>query len=507
MDFDIQYWESLKKAALLGTDRGRLPGQMLRALAESGVSNRLPPQQIVLEGAALFHQLSRTAAAPEVFTGSLPPAPGETGQRYAGRRAAYHLQLILEGRFRPALPEFIRLLVEKKRAFPPESLPSLLEQALTDPLFWRTIEPAVGPVGHWLIGRHPHWRALTPGGPWSTGTAIERRRLFAHLRQTDPGRAMRLLSDDWPQLGFREQVDFLDLLEPTLGPADEPFLEARLDNRRREVRRRAADLLARIESAALPQRLFGKLNRYLRISEDERLQVELPDHFDATLLRDGITEKSPPGQPAGRREGWLLQMLARVPPAWWTEAFTNDPAECIRLFLQAGRQELWLTALGEAALRYRDAEWMEALLLYWEENDREGPWKNSLPEQLMDALSAEAFHRLALQLLRRRGRLPGAGSLTAHLLSRSRHAWPEQLSVLFIRSLQQWLAELPPFQSAPPAYRAQLEAAAYHSDPGLLDQLRRGWPLQAPSWRLWEKEVETFLNTLMFRREMQRSLE
>jgi hypothetical protein len=92
-------------------------------------------------------------------------------------------------------------------------------------------------------------------------------------------------------------------------------------------------------------------------------------------------------------------------------------------------------------------------------------------------------------------------------LSRGRHDWPEQLSVQFIRALKGWLAEQPPFQFATPAYRAQLETAAYRSDPGLLDQLRRGWPLQAPSWRLWEKEVENFLNTLMFRREMRRALE
>lgn len=507
MDFDIQYWEAIKKTALLGTDRGRLPDRVLDVLAEYGVSNKHAAQQLVLEGAALFHQLSRTAAAPETFTGSLPPARRETEQRYLDRRSAHHLQLILEGRFRPALPEFIRLLVEKERQFPPESLPALLEQAMADPVFWRTIEPAIGPAGRWLIERHPQWRELTPAGPWSAGTALQRQRLFAHLRQTDPAQARQLLSADWAQLDFREKAGFLDLFNPALSPADEPFLETCLDDRRQEVRRRAADLLARLEEAALPQRLFRALNRYLQVGEEGNLQVELPAELDEALLRDGITEKPAAGQKVARKEGWLLQMLARIPPTWWNDAFGTDPAGCIRLFQQAGRPEPWLTALGEAALRYLAPQWMEALLLHWEESGHEGPWKDSLPEQLMDALPAAAFNRLALRSFRRHGRLPEAGSLAAHLLSRGRHDWPEQLSVLFIQALKQWLAEQPPFQFNRPVYRAQLEAAAYRSDPELLDQLRRGWPLQAPSWRLWEKEVENFLNTLMFRREMRRALQ
>ncbi len=507
MDFDTQYWEAIKKAALLGTDRGRLSGRVLHALYERGVSKTHPAQQLVLEGAALFHQLNRTAAGPEAFTGSLPPAPRETEQRYLDRRSAYHLQLILEGRFRPALPEFIRLLVEKERQFPPESLPALFEQALTDPAFWRTIEPAIGPAGRWLIERHPQWRELTPAGPWSTGTSLQRQRLLAHLRETDPAQARELLSADWAQLDFREKAGFLDLFEAALSPADEPFLEACLDDRRQEVRRRAADLLAHLEEAALPQRLFKTLSRYLQVGDDGTLQVELPADLEAALLRDGITEKPPAGQKTGRKEGWLLQMLARVPPARWTEAFKTDPAGCIRLFQQAGRPVHWLAALGEAALRYRDPAWMEALLFHWNESGLEGPWKDSLAEQLMDALPADAFARLALHSFRRHGRLPEAGSLAAHLLSRGRHDWPEQLSVQFIRALKWWLAEQPPFQFATPAYRAQLEAAAYRSDPQLLEQLRRGWPLQAPSWKLWEKDVENFLNTLMFRREMRRSLE
>ena len=104
MEFDQQCWEALKKAALLGTDRVQLPDRVQAILTAQGISPALPPQRIVLEGAALFHQLRRTATAPASFSGTLPPAPAAEERRYLERRSAYHLELILEGRFRRALP-------------------------------------------------------------------------------------------------------------------------------------------------------------------------------------------------------------------------------------------------------------------------------------------------------------------------------------------------------------------------------------------------------------------
>jgi len=510
MDFDIQFWEALKKAALLGTDRGHLPDRVRDQLRENGISSMHSPQRAVLEGAVLFHKLSRAAAGPEPFTGVLPSAPSASAHRYITQQSAYHLQLILEGRFRRALPEFIWLLVENGRQFPPESLPALFGQALAEPAFWRSIEPAVGPVGRWLIELHPHWSELTAKeevAQWSTGSRAQRQNLFARLREENPEKARSLLASDWDRLDFREKVALLDRFEAALALADEPWLEKCLDDRRQEVRQRAADLLARLSQAALPQRVFQALKPFLSLNEAGDLQVTLPDRLEPAWRRDGIAEKTPDSYRVGRKEGWLLQMLARVPPASWAEVFERDAAGCIHLFAGAGQAVPWLRALAEAAWRYHDNEWMEALLTYWSAHDLEQAWKNDTGERLIDALSGEAFNRVALRALRHSGRLPGAGSLIVLLLERGRHAWSEQLSVQFIRALQEWLAELPSFGATLPAYRAVMEATAYRSDPELIDQLRRGWPLPAPAWRQWEQEVENLLNTLMFRREMRRAFD
>ncbi|WP_204336314.1 DUF5691 domain-containing protein, partial [Proteus mirabilis] len=90
---------------------------------------------------------------------------------------------------------------------------------------------------------------------WTERTPAERRAAFAAFRRRDPAAARAAL-----EAGFRgEKADMrqalVSALDDGLGEADEPFLEACLDDRASGVRGAAQNLLPRLPGSRLAQRM------------------------------------------------------------------------------------------------------------------------------------------------------------------------------------------------------------------------------------------------------------
>ena len=502
-------WNDLLKNALIGTERGRLSEKTTAALSELGVRTDLPPEQVLLEGAALVYQLRRTSMKLSAFTGELPAFSDDDASKRTGPKTSHHLKLILDGRFRFALEEFIQLLVRNGYLLPRESLPALLEQSLTDNDLWRDIQPAVGPLGKWLIDNNPRWQTLSSevnAGNWLTGLPSERRKIIAHLREEAPDEAIKLLERTWEQEHYKDKVDFLHLLFRNLSDSDEPFLERCLDDRRKEVRRQAADLLAHLPGSRMVSRFIRQLDDWVIPEGDDSLALNLPEKFPDWNRRDGIEELRPEYRDVLPPEGWFLQMASRIPPDYWRRRFTLEAPACIRLFSTLKIQRSILQALAEAAFRYDDEEWTEAILLHWANDPDDSLWKTFLTDGWMEKITAPVFNRVTLDHFNRFSTLPGPESICGRLLSLSAHSWTEALTLAFVKSFQDWLADWPGLSSPPRFAQLYLKAAAYKSAPQLLDRVRKGWPMQSRAWPLWEGEVEQFLNTLLFRKEMHRAI-
>ena len=102
--------------------------------------------------------------------------------------------------------------------------------------------------------------------------------------------------------------------------------------------------------------------------------------------------------------------------------------------------------------------------------------------------------------------LPEEHSPADLLLRSSNHPWNDELAILFINKLRKWiLGESSRWGGW--HIRKTLKEAGYLISPTLFSQLSRGWPVDAPIWSGWQKDVEAFLSILHFRKMMIEELE
>ncbi len=390
-------WQALVTASLIGTERAvvppvQIPGRPTGDDAAAG-SSRSDPADVLLSRAALLTAARRAGRMPD-HAEPLPVAgldPRPVVSPAAGRRLAR----ILGGEHPDLLTEWLTAVVIRGLRPPAELLPALLDRARrvsqADPDVRRLAAQAGGARARWLAGLNPDWafaagepgqaRTREPGqDAWRLGDAGQRRGYLSALRAADPGAARDLAAASWDQASAGERGMFLSVLDADrtggtgttgqtgttgLSLADEPLLEAALDDRADDVRSWAAYLLTAVPGSALGQRMADRARHCLRIERGPRgtrLIASPPAECDAVMRRDGIA----PGPGAGRsqladRTRLMLEVVARTPLGTWTHAFAMPPATIVTV-----RSGDWapvlFTGWSRAAIAQRDQDWMAALI-------------------------------------------------------------------------------------------------------------------------------------------------
>lgn len=90
------------------------------------------------------------------------------------------------------------------------------------------------------------------------------------------------------------------------------------------------------------------------------LEVILPESCDKAMSRDAIESKVIHN--LGEKAGWLLQLLANVPPSFWCSTWKTNPDQLIQVVNHSDWQSLLITGIAIAALRHQDLDWAEAIL-------------------------------------------------------------------------------------------------------------------------------------------------
>jgi len=293
----VSTWQDLVTASLLGTERTAVP-----LVAVPGVPTPADapgdPAAILLDRAALL-TVARRGGRPAERAEPLPatePDPAPTVSPAAGRRLAR----MLGGEPPDLLAEWLTAAVTRGRRAPAYLLPALLDRARrvtpADPELRLLAAKAGGSRARWLAGLNPDWTFVTaharPGDDaWRLGDAGQRRGYLTALRAHDPGAARELIAGNWDAAGPDERVMFVNVMAGGLSLADEPLLEAALDDRSAWVRKMAADVLAALPGSALAQRMAERAGRCLRLDRGIR---------GTRLFRS-------PGQPVER---WLAKAAA-----------------------------------------------------------------------------------------------------------------------------------------------------------------------------------------------------
>ncbi|KAB2345140.1 DUF5691 domain-containing protein [Actinomadura rudentiformis] len=408
-------WNEHVTAALLGTQRR--PAPVLADHPATGQTAQEPAEQAgrLLDQAALLTVQRRAGHRPsgaamggldtaglgtgEAGTGQsaaagapalIAPAPAEDVPA-ASDAAAGRLARILRGEQIRVLPEWLEAAAANGLRVPARLLPELLEKGRSDRMLRPAIVRAAGRRGVWLALQNTDWAYLVGagddpgGGPdvWQTGTRNQRVAHLIRLRGTDPAGAREALRETWAKEPAPDRAAFLATFEHGLSADDEEFLEEALEDRGKDVRQLASDLLARLPGSAYGRRMAVRARecvrpevRTVRGRRQTWVVVEAPHEHDEDMARDGVpfhpTGSFAPGGraggPVGARAGWLREILARTPLTTWTELFGQPPMEIVCLPVAdavdrdaRGARDVHI-GWARAALRQRDAEWARALL-------------------------------------------------------------------------------------------------------------------------------------------------
>jgi len=436
----VEVWQEALKIALIGTER-QAPTSLASAEPLSRLAAEWKPEEKernLLRASGLLTAYRRAGFRP-VQSGESLPLPAEADEKPVVPGVLMQdLMAMVGGQYREALPEWLQLTSEQGWRFPEEHLVELLDFGHGHPELRAALLPLLGMRGRWLAAQNPDWHyalqfslfeieneweseAATEEAEnvWQTGTKEERVALLHRLRRSDPSRARALVESTWKQDVPAERAEFTATFIAGLSMEDEPFLETALDDKRKEVRTAAQDLLARLPESRFCQRMWERLrplvqlqtseavapqqegqgglwNRFRALvtpksvaSSDKIIVVALPQLCDKAMIRDGIEAKSPVSG-VDEKTWWLRQMLERIPLALWSREWQRPPAAIVA----ANRSEEWSRTLLDTwtrALRQdRDPEWAAALFAVWcEQIPNSMPsdivWKETLPPDIFEA--------------------------------------------------------------------------------------------------------------------------
>lgn len=482
-------WDELVAGAVLGTER-RPPAPPEsadpRVNALLAAIDWADAEGALLAGAAalaLYREAGRRAAR-DTEPPPVTAAP-ETRPR-CGAPAGDRLAELLDGHHRALLPEWLRTADARGLRAPEELLPALLELARWQRDLRELVVAVAGERGRWLARINPDWAyaaaaADRPERDWATAPRDARPLLLTRLRRADPAVARELLERSWPTEAAADRAALLDALGEGLSMADEPFVEAALDDRRKEVRRAAAGLLTRLPQSRLAGRMADRLRPLVHAegTARKRLVADLPAEVDAAMARDGIVAKPPAGD--GERAWWLRQLVAAAPLSFW--AAWGTPSDVIRLGSRADAAELLLAGWCSAAVTQRDARWAAVLHGATGDPDLVSVLDRPQREQLAQAMLAD-----------RRTPVPAALAV----LGNCTPPWGRELSGAVVRLVARLLADT---GAAPDTYRLReagprLAAAV---DPEVADDAAQA--LAATGQAGWSARVaSTFVELVTYRR-------
>lgn len=509
----MQLPEILHKAVLAGTSR--VPFD-----AASGVAPAL--QALAAQAGSL--PLWQAVAAQDLWQrAGFQPTGGTEAPAAAGtddecpRAAEEMLQLLMRGIQAGLLPTWLSLAQARGVAVPHACLVPLLEQAAAKPGLRAKLLPVLGARGRWLVAQHPEWAAkfasvaddaATVEAAWNTGSPAQRAAALRAMRAADPCAALANLQSGWAQEPPENRAALLPALEQGLSLADEAFLETALDDRRKEVRSAARELLSILPGSQLGARCAARLGALFTLQPGALpvLELALPEACDKAMKRDGVGSENP--HALGEKQCWIFNLMQCVHPGHWTDRWGLTP-EQVLLVLGASdfRNALLHGLLHAIGLSARAGaagvvDWFAAV--HTTKVNLAASFSYGLARHAM-ALPPQDRERVMhawLESAEGKG-VAAALGLAEQMASQGGTQLSPAVSRLMLVRAQQMMRD-----KQAPGYNTKqaFDAMAALLDITELDYLEHGWP--APEWAHWDnwrQQVDGLKEALRFRSTLQRS--
>ena len=366
----------LLKVAVLGTAQGKADEVVATGTPVDALVARVPEvsreRRVLLEAGGLA--ALRRAAAVRELAPALPATAPRDVSPVAAPALASMLRAMLLGDHAELLPEALAGLGRAGLRLPEELLPLALDRlpAKLRPL----LLPVLGERGRWLAAARPGWAWACVGVSaealprdadqrWETAGASERLQLLGLARRFAPARARTWIAEGWKDERAEQRLAWVEALEAQLTDADTECLRTALTDRSALVKVAAARLLWKLPKSEVARSVRERADRLLDFRPERgELVVELPpEKYEKSWLGEGIVETPPSG--VGRRQWWLAQLLAAVPPNRWTERFSCRPELLVRAAQAGEHAAALLDGWSSAVLRFGAAEWAAPLWDAW----------------------------------------------------------------------------------------------------------------------------------------------
>lgn len=473
---------------------GGLPAPLARLAAALG--DRPPAEAILLQaGATALHDdAGWVPARAEATEWVLPAFRAEGDRPPCSPDAARFLRGMLNQRHTDLLPELLERMNVAGQRVPDDLLPNVLEHGAKITRLRPNLLPVLGERGRWLGAINPAWRFAAVElhdwrslrGAWEADPA-GRVALIRTLRRSDPETARQLIEATWRAEPDAARRELLAALEAGLSADDEPFLERALDDRDALVRRKAAELLARLPDSRLVGRMTAAAGGFLALERGE-LVPRFPAQISDALVRDGVTRPTGSELSLNERSRLLSQTVGVIPPRFWEQRFNASPDELVG----AARAGKWprtlVAALAAAAARHRDRRWAQAIVTQEGLVERCGP--------LVPLMTAEE----AATALTAAVASDDDGAVVV-LLRRWPHAWDESGGRAVLDYLTRQAARGPETRFSP-TLRFLSRQFARQCSPALAADAARALDTGIEN-KVWAAALRHIATTLALRREMQ----
>ncbi|MBS0378534.1 MAG: hypothetical protein JSS29_08610 [Proteobacteria bacterium] len=448
-----------------------------------------------------------------------PPAPATTtADRYVSEMATRRLARMLAEGPRELVEEWLDIAARSGGVLAPQWVPAVF-QALA-PAARTRYARVLGARIEWLAAQDARWaiegcRIEWTEDAWTSGTQAERAALLMHVRQAEPERGRALLESTWTIDSPESRERFVGVLRIGLSAADEAFLEAALDDKRKSVRSSAADLLKGLPASAYVRRVLDRLQPLFVLEargtglisrfSGRKLRLELPAALDKAALRDGMETKPPATRKIGERAWWLMQMIEAIPPVIWTQRFDCTEAELLSAVDATDYSDDLCHAFTAACVRHPEHRWVQGLC---------AEWRRRLDRPDVRAAAIDSIARLIAVVPPPDGetllgeevgvlRSQGAVDAAAELLVRLTLPWSSASTRIALEVLELRVGGTAPQGTLP---RTTLDLWAWRANPASaiapLSALLERLPPDSP----WRNALERFRELIEFRSNMHKEL-
>lgn len=373
----MESWNEVIHTALLGTDKRSLDkGSLTETFSES---LRLIDQvtqtkeEVFLQTATLLYNYRQCGFQPLAGAGVEIPAAGAEEKSYASTPAHGTLFDVLETGSASLLQFWLQQCAGAGRIVQPEVVPLLLDTGMKHKDIKPLVQSCIGKRGAWLLPFNDAWNYGEETGDeegWQTGTLEQRKEVLARIRQSDPAKAREWLQQTWADENAATRAELVKVLSIHAGADDLPWLEELLKEKSSKVKDEVLRILKRIPSSSVVQLYWKTLAPAIHLKKEKTrlglgsktvLEFGPVPPVDEAIYKTGIEQLS--SEKGITDDDFLLyQLIQSVPPSFIERHLGLAKEEILKLLEGTAKGKSFLPALGEAAIRFEEVEWLKAVI-------------------------------------------------------------------------------------------------------------------------------------------------